>query len=75
MTEDWGGWNPHERDRRRAIAQMTPLERIEWLEQTLLMWGTERLHAERARRQAEVDALWGAVAQPDGAMAGFRPQP
>jgi len=40
---------------------MTPLERIEWLEQTLLMWGTERLRAERARRQADVDALWGAV--------------
>lgn len=61
MADDWSGWNPYERERRRAVAAMTPLERIEWLEQTLLMWGTERLRAERARRQADVDALWGAV--------------
>jgi len=58
MSEDWGGWNPHQRDRARAIAQLTPLQRLEWLEQTLLLWGEDRLRAERERRQAEVDAWW-----------------
>jgi len=41
---------------------MTPLERIEWLEQMLLGWDERLLLAERARRQAAIDALWASTA-------------
>lgn len=58
MSEDWGGWDCDQQDRARAIAHMTPLQRLEWLERTLLLWGEDRLRAERKRRQAEVDAWW-----------------
>lgn len=60
--EDWGGWSPHAEQRRRSIATMTPLERIEWLEQMLLGWDERLLLAERARRQAAIDALWASTA-------------
>lgn len=58
MTDDWGGWNPDAPQRRRALAAMTPLQRLEWLEQTLALLGAERLAQIRAKRQAEAEARW-----------------
>jgi hypothetical protein len=58
MTDDWSGWNPHAGERKASISALTPLQRLEWLEQTLLLWGPERLAAERARRQRDIDRRW-----------------
>ncbi|BBX96131.1 hypothetical protein MLAC_14250 [Mycobacterium lacus] len=67
MPDDWGGWSPHAKERRAARASMTPLQRIEWLEQALLAWGHQRLARERAKRQAIVEAAWseGGHGSPD----------
>jgi hypothetical protein len=58
VSEDWGGWNPDAPQRQQALAAMTPLQRLEWLEQTLVLLGTERLAKIRAKRQAEAEARW-----------------
>lgn len=58
MADDWGGWSPHASERRASLASMTPLQRVEWLEQTLLAWGRQRLLTERAKRQVTAEAAW-----------------
>lgn len=55
---DWvGGWDAHAVDRRAGLAGLTPMQRLEWLEQTLTLLAISgRLDADRASRQLAADA-------------------
>lgn len=53
---DWG-WDAHGEERRAGLAQLTPVQRMEWLEQTLtLLAASGLLDADRAARQRSADA-------------------
>lgn len=57
MDEGWdGGWDEHDADRRAGLRQLTPLQRVEWVEGLLtLLADSGVLARDRAERQRRAD--------------------
>lgn len=67
MAEEWSGdWAAHSRHQRATIAALTPMQRLEWVEETVrLLADAGLLDRDRTARQLAADTWWQSMERRD----------